>query len=62
VADDLFEAFDLHADRGLRACDKLRRSGETAGIGDRGEAAQQVDVEVGGAHDFYVLDIRMYAI
>jgi hypothetical protein len=52
VADDLFEALDLHADGGLCARDKLRRGGETAGVSDRGEAAQQVDVEVGGVHDF----------
>ena len=49
--DDLLQALHLDAHGRLGASHEVGGGGEAARIGDRREAAQQVDVEVGGMHD-----------
>ena len=46
LAGDVFQALDLHGDRRLHAPQAPGGAGEAAGLGDRHEGAQEIDVEV----------------
>src|SRR4029450_3700406 len=50
TADDLLEALDLDAHCRLRPRHQLRGRGKGARVRYGSEAAQQVDIEIGGAH------------